>query len=562
MKNKPWIIGGVAVLAIGGWFGYKSFNKPKSLVEYRYQPVSEGELILSTSATGVLVPLTTVDIKSKAGGTVETLLVEEGTEVKAGQVIALIDPRDTQSTYEQAQAEATIAQSNVDQAEMSLNLTRQEAETNVKNAENALRVAEISLAKAREINTSQPRLTQSAIANAEAALRAERENLTQLQNVDIPQRRSEAQAAVRTAEADLKVAQADFDRQTALYDRGYVAKSVVDRASASLEAAKSTEATARQRLSTIERSFESELTAQRARLTQAEASLQQARSNGNQITLAEQDVRQAERAVEQARTNLTQARADRIQVQLGQKEVESARASRIRSDVQVDNAKVQLDSTQVVAPRNGVVTMKYLEEGTIIPPGTSVFSEGTSIVQLADVTQMFVECDVDETDVSNIKIDQPVRIIVESYPGQKFRGVVRKVFPAALNEESITSIKVRVEILDIDAINRAETPLRPGITATCEFIEFQQEDALILPQQALETEGDEHFVLVKSADATLPTRRKITIGQFGNDGIEVLEGLEPGEEVVVAKIDLADMEERLERIQQAEQGGGFTGGGR
>ncbi|MCL6549034.1 MAG: HlyD family efflux transporter periplasmic adaptor subunit, partial [Alicyclobacillus sp.] len=85
-------------------------------------------------------------------------------------------------------------------------------------------------------------------------------------------------------------------------------------------------------------------------------------------------------------------------------ELQAADAAIVRSEVARDNARVQLESTSLVAPRDGVVILKYVEEGTIIPPGTSVFSEGTSIVQIADVTKMYVEVFVDEADVGQVSV--------------------------------------------------------------------------------------------------------------------------------------------------------------
>ena len=88
-----WIVVAVAlVLAVVLYFVLFVGTKGGAEVEYTYEPLLRGELIRSTQSTGTLVPLTTVDVKFKAGGTILQLLVDEGSVVKKGDLIAIIDP--------------------------------------------------------------------------------------------------------------------------------------------------------------------------------------------------------------------------------------------------------------------------------------------------------------------------------------------------------------------------------------------------------------------------------------------------------------------------------------
>jgi len=288
---------------------------------------------------------------------------------------------------------------------------------------------------------------------------------------------------------------------------------------------------------------------------QAQAQLDEAKANQNQITISGKNLEEARKALRQAELSLARARDEAATVQVRNAEARSAEAGTVRSRVSVDNAKVQLDSTTVVAPRDGVVTLKYLEEGTIIPPGTSTFAQGTSIVQISDTTQMFVECAVDEADIAQVKEGQAVRIIVEAYPGQEVRGKVTRVNPAATTAQNITAIKVRVQVLP-----GAKVKLLPGMNATCEFLTLEMKDVLIAPMQAIQREGDKAYVRIKSSDPLKPVRREVKLGEAGNEGVQILEGLKPGEEVVIAEINLAQLRETQRRMQEAQQGGGLAGG--
>lgn len=549
-------IGAIALLGVGGFIVSQNLQ-PTEEKEFRYEAIKKGEVLRSTSSPGVLQPLTRVDVRSKAGGTVTRLLVEEGTVIKTGDLLAVIDPRDTRALFDQASADVLAAQARVAQAQSNTQLTQETTATAVRDAEVRVELARVALERAREEARVAPMRSQGEVAGAQASVEAQRQALEQLTRVEQPQRRADAEAALNRARIDRNNAQTDLERQRELFALGYVARSAVERAESTKAAAEASYRTASQRLETLAGSFEIEVREARARLRQAEEQLRIANANRSRVAQAQRDLEQAEKALTQAKIAREQAQSNRINVQVRKSDVQSAQAATVRSRVAARNAQEQLDSTSVRAPRAGVVTLKYLEEGTIVPAATSAFAQGTSIVQIADTTRMFVECSVDEADIASVRIDQPVRVTIEAYPGRPLNGVVRKVFPAAETATGVTSIKVRVEITELDKLEAQKIILRPGMNATCEFIQFQKGDALILPGPAIRREGEQAYVLIKTGDPKKPERRNVTLGEQGNEGFEVLEGLKEGDEVVIAEIDLAQMRDRLQRMQQAEQGGGF-----
>lgn len=562
MNKWAVIIGAVALIGGAIWVVSKN-TQGVAEIEYRYAPVSKGELVLSTSSTGTLVPLTKVDVKSKAGGRVMRLLVEEGSEVRAGQTIALIDPEDTRATFEQAQADVTTAQSRVQQAQTNAAIELRNANDRILDAEIALNLARIRLSKAEQQNKAQPIISRADLQTAQANLDTAQQSLRSLQEVEIPATRRDYQGQYDRAKIDFEANQSEMARQQRLLEQGYVSQSAVEKQRTALEGARATYRLAEQRLQTLNAQTDVQLKSAQARVRQAQQALQQAQANQNQITLTAKDLEEARNNVKAAEVALSQAKTQRMNIQLRRSDVLSAKAGAVRSEVAERNARVQLQGTTVVAPRDGIVTLKYLEEGTIIPPGTSTFAQGTSLVQIADTTTMFVECSVDEADIGTVKIGQPVRIVVDAYPGQTFVGTVKKVFPAAETANALTTIKVRVQIGDVmgEKGGRGEKPvkpvLRPGMNATCEFIQLTKTDVLIVPQQAVKRDGGKATVKVKSSDPKAPATRVVKVGATGNEGVEILDGLKEGEEVVIAEIDLRAMRDRQAKMDQAQQGGGF-----
>lgn len=546
----------VGVIA-GLWFFFGRGGSGEVEIEYRYAPAEKGTITRSISATGLMVALTTVDVKSKAGGKVVRLAVEEGSVVKKGDLIAVIDPSDTQAVFEQASADLRAAEARATQARENYQLQLAQSRTAVADAEAALDAARSRLATMRIEHERQPTLTRSQLQTAEASFNAARESLRKFDTVTLPQMRRDAQSALDRSRSSFEAAEANRRRQRELLALGFSSPANVEQAEAQFRSAEAEYKISQQRFQTLDRDIEASRTSLQSSLAQAEASLKQAHANQSNIKISDQDLRQAEISVKQAEIALQRTKDNLRTNTIRQQEFEAAKASTTRSRVSVDNAKVQLDSTTVVAPRDGVVTLKYLEEGTIIPPGTSTFSQGTSLVQISDVTTLYVECAVDEADVSAVKDGQRVRITTEAYRGQSLDGIVDRISPAALTTNNVTAIKVRVKVLP-----GSKVKVLPGMNATCEFITLEKKDVLLVPSQAIDREDGKSFVRVKPTDpkSKLPVRKEVTLGESGNDGVEVISGLSEGEEVVVAEINLAEMREIQERMTAAQQGGGLAGG--
>lgn len=557
MNRKLPLLIGIGVVGIATYAFLQNRGEKAPEIQYNYAAVQKGEIVRSISATGMLVALTSVDVKSKAGGIVQRLLVDESSVVKKGQLIAIIDPADTEAAYRQAKADVDSAQARADQARANYDLQVANSRTAVKEAEAALEAARIRLARAEVRTKTQPALSRSAVDTAEASLRAQQAELEKLEQVTIPQQRRDASSEVDRTRAALDAAEANLRRLQGLEQKGFVSGAEVEVAESNTAAARAAFSVAQQRLSTIERQIAADLRASRQAVEQAAARAREAKANLSQDQISDQDLAEARQAVRSAQITLQQARDAVKQNEIRRNEYIAAQASTVRSGVQLENAKVQLDSTEVLAPRDGVVTQKYLEEGTIIPPGTSTFAQGTSLVQISDVTQMFVECAVDEADVAAVQLGQKVRINTEAFPGQFFDGVVDRINPSAATTNNITAIKVRVRV-----VPGFKVAIKPGMNATCEFITLNKPNVLVVPAQALNREEGKVTVRVKTADPLKPEVREIKLGAEGNEGFEVLEGLKEGEEVVTAELDLAALRETQRRMQEAQEGGGLAGGGR
>jgi HlyD family secretion protein len=424
--------------------------------------VERGRVEVTVSADGILKPLTTVVVKSYAGGRIDQLAVDVGDRVKPGDLIAKIDPTDSLTTYDQARAD--------------------------------LSAAEAKLLQSQDQAAAQPTLTRTAIAQAEASHNSARKDLQRLQQATQLQTRATARAARDKAEANLRVATQELARTQSLREQGFVAQAEVDTALNKQELAQAELASAQERWDTLDRELAADLEATQAKVAQAKAALDSAKANA-------------------------------VQDRLKRAEVVSAQASVERAQAQVVNAKTMLDYTTVQAPRAGVILTKYVEQGTIITSGRSSISEGTDIVELGDLSKMFVEVSVDESEVGKVKVDQPVTITAEAFPDTAFRGTVTRIDPQASTQQSITTVMVTV------LVENAGERLKPGMTASCDFLVERADDTLYLPSRAIQETGGSYVVTLLENGRQVEA--PVEIGLVGDERTEILEGVSEGAEVVL-----------------------------
>ncbi len=628
----------LGVLIGGGWVWIKRRGNHAPHPEVKTAIVEIGNVRSTVSATGTLQAFTTVDVKSKAGGKVLKMAVEEGTRVKPGQLICLIDREDNEAVYNQAEADVRLAVAAVQQsqenlkfttttlgpqvqqaeeslasakarlrqAQESLELQKQTSEIQVDEAKHSLAAAKARLDQAEKQAKTQPLLTKASIeqaqanvAAAEASLKSAEENFFLVKNVQLPQDKASVQAAVDQAKSNVETAKKELERLKGLLSRGFASQSQVDMAENQLIAAESQWKTAAARLNTLKEEQESQLREAQIRVDSAKATLAQARAaltnaqtnaylddlrqkdleaarasyeqakvslanaeaNRKQVALKQADVDSAQAAVRQAEASLKNVRANAIQNRVREQDVRQAMARLVRAEVQARNAKTNLDQTTVLAPREGVIVKKLVDEGTIIQSGLSAFSSGSPIVQLADTSRMYVDAQVDEADIALIEEQQEVSITLDAYPNSPKMGKVRKIFPITEVIQNVTYIHVQVEIDPMDVDER----LRPGMNATCEFLIEYKENVLTVPSEAVRDVGDQTEVtVIKDTkkdlwDESNQDKRKVEVGLRGDERTEIIKGLKKGETVVTQII------QPIVARQPGGMGGpprGPTGGGR
>ena len=221
---------------------------------------------------------------------------------------------------------------------------------------------------------------------------------------------------------------------------------------------------------------------------------------------------------------------------------EAARARVGQAEAGLEAARVNLEKTVLRAPFDGVVADVTTEVGEWItpsPPGLPI----PPVIVLLDDQSIYVSAPMDEVDVGKVRVGQPVRITMDAYPDRSFPGKVTRVAPYVVDtQEQSRTFEIEAEFDDAAFARR----LSPGSSADVEVVRDVREGVLRIPSDAL-MEGGKVLVLQGGRLAS----RKVQTGLKNWQFTEILEGLAPGDAVVVS-LDRAGVREGARASVEAE----------
>jgi HlyD family secretion protein len=256
--------------------------------------------------------------------------------------------------------------------------------------------------------------------------------------------------------------------------------------------------------------------------------------------------RQIEAALNLAKTNLAEAGATlertrslyekgyiaRQEVDASQLQVDLYRTQLVDKQAAIQLLKAKIDQTLIRAPVSGAVTRKLVEVGGVVSDGTrgpTVTAGGQLqpkiIAEIAHLDALEFHADVDQTDIGLLTRRQRAIMALDAFPDMRFQGSVEEITLSNVEEVSgRVRYKVRV------AMEKADVPLRLGMTGTADFILARKENTLTLPSSVVvEREGETFVFVVEDSKAW---QRSLRIGLRNEELVEVVSGLQAGEQVI------------------------------
>ncbi|MGI6367415.1 MAG: efflux RND transporter periplasmic adaptor subunit [Anaerolineae bacterium] len=477
-KRWIWIVVALLVLGAGGWLFVKG-RTPASSASAVDPALSTAEVVRAPfestiSATGSVRSERSQRLSFGTSGTVTEILVRELDTVTAGQVLARLDDQDVRLNLADAEAALEIAQAQ---------LVKAQAEK----SDSELAIIEASLASA-----------QAAVDMARAGVDAARANQQRVlagpsaDEVRIAERRvddaknalwgAQAQRDAVCGQVGVMASQADCDAANSRVKSGEIAVEIatleLQRMQAGVSAA--------------------DAAAAKAQVDQALA----------QLASANAQLQRTQAEAEQARQGASEADLSVVQAQVEQ------------AQVRVDAARARLADVELRAPADGIVADISLLVGDMV-------AAGNPVVTLIDSHAYHLLLSIDETDIGQVTPGQEATVTLDAYPSQPVLGTVSSIGAVGNNVQGITMFDVRV---NIDATDLA---LRPFMTAAVDIVVNRQEDAVLVPNRALQRDANGRFVQRIEGDQAV--RVPVTLGASNAEYTIVTEGLQPGDKLLLPR---------------------------
>jgi HlyD family secretion protein len=254
---------------------------------------------------------------------------------------------------------------------------------------------------------------------------------------------------------------------------------------------------------------------------------------------APQDYESAQTLAAQADADLEAAviakeelKSQAASVEVKKHDVDLAEAQLSSDKIALANAQLQLSYTTITAPMDGVVADVEVEMGTIISSAISNIGGGTTVMTLSDLSKIFVNASVDESDIGGVRVGQSVEITADAFPGKEFSGQVVRIATQGVNTSNVVTFTVKIEVTSKD-----KDLLKPQMTANVSIIEASRQNVVLVPTAAVfRKDGNVYVTLVK--DDGSKEDREVQTGINDGTNVEITSGLQAGETVVLRRSDV------------------------
>ena len=172
---------------------------------------------------------------------------------------------------------------------------------------------------------------------------------------------------------------------------------------------------------------------------------------------------------------------------------------------------------EVKSPIDGVVTERKSTTGELV-------SKDSQIYTISDPTDLWLLAEIKEANIGQVKIGQDASFTVLAYPNEPFHGKVVRVGNRV--EEQSRTLEVRIEV------NNADGRLKAGMFADVELVTTVQQNVVVIPDTALQTDGENQVVFV-ALDENRFEKRVVKTGMEQRGRLQITEGIKEGEKVVV-----------------------------
>ena len=244
---------------------------------------------------------------------------------------------------------------------------------------------------------------------------------------------------------------------------------------------------------------------------------------------AESAAADAENALAIAQVAKEQLKSQAVALALKKEDVKLAAEDVHVSEILVNNAQQQRNYCTVTAPMDGVITDMETQLGGMMSSASVNAGGGTTAMTLSDLTKIFVNASVDESDIGGVELGQSVDITADAFPGKSFTGKVVLIATLGINTSNVVTFNVKIEVTSPN-----KDLLKLLMTTNVSIVEATRKGVIVVPMMAIIHRGQRTFVSVVKPDQTTEDH-PVELGIHDLENQEIISGINEGDKVLVQR---------------------------
>jgi HlyD family secretion protein len=466
-----------------------------------------GDVSATVSASGHVESVQVTQLSVDPPGIVESVHVQAGDEVQAGDVLVKLETDDLALKAKRAAQNLALSE------------TKLEALQNGPNAEDVAAAEAAVLSAQVNLDNLLAGPTEQDIVSSEADVRAQEANVASASAAYRGTLDSISGSAIAAAEADVVEAQIAYEQAKKANEEF----SWVTTYDAMVDAAEDLEIAQAALDELLAGPNQGKVASAAASVSAAEANVDQAAANHEQLLSGA-----SESQIAAAKANLAQTQANLASLTAGAstEAITVAEAKVTRSRLALADAQEVLTKATITAPFDGIVTGVYVAEGE--------YTVG-AVAELAS-SELYVLLNVDEVDIGGLAVGQPTIVTLETWPDVEIAGEITSIAPSANpGGDGIVSFDVRL------SLRHTDLPVLVGMTADAQLITTEHENVLLVPNAALTADrlAGTYTVNLVTGEADgepIAQELQVTLGLRDDNFSEITSGLAKGDQVLIGEL--------------------------
>ncbi len=511
LRKKYLLAAIVVVIAVGSYYFYKQSGSKSGAVSYVTGQVTKGTLVTSVSGTGQAETSDQMDIKPVSDGRLTAVNVKNNQQVKAGDVVAIVDQQSAANSVAQARANLAQAQASYDK------LMAGATDIDVQTQQLSIQSAQQSLDQAKKNYSFTVTEQQQAVDKA----------LSSLLNNDLEADPSDPNSTVTLTLSGNYTGTDKGAYNITVYQNGngyFYSASGLGTESGQINRGLA-QPLGNGMYVTFSTSGNFSLSTKwviNVPNTKSATYLTVLNAYNSAVQNQQQTVEQAQAAVDSAQTALDKAKLS-LQNTLQpptESDIASAKAQITSAQAQLANAQTAYDNTILRAPFDGTMASVDFSAGDKVTAGT--------VIATIITNQQVAKISLNEVDVAKVRLGQKATMTFDAVDGLTITGRVIQIDTIGTVSQGVVSYNVTV------AFDVQNDQVKPGMSVTVDIITDVKQDVLMVPSGAVKTQGTQHYVqLLENGQ---PKNQTVQVGSSNGTDTEITSGLSEGQEVVTQTI--------------------------